>query len=151
MAPPLIAGIAAIMILSGCTALRPAATSNCGDLLGYYETVSLMDSDRRKQVLKTADEFWTLTHQPCDQLRLALLLSRPDNTLKQRQRALRLVSDLLSRGQEMDRESRGLTFLLEEQLKQFQTRQVRINKLGHQLKQEAGFEGILFYLMPVMS
>lgn len=124
------------MFLSGCMALRPPAAPGCGDLLGYYETCSLMDSERRKQALKTADETWSLTQETCDQLRLALLLSQPDSPAKERKRALRLISDLLSRANGMDRKARQLARLLRDQLEQYQSRQAHIRKLGDQLDRE---------------
>ena len=143
----LIARTIAIMLLTGCMGLGPppqasplglstAANPDCGDLLGYYETFSLMDRAQRKQELETASDNWSLTRDRCDQLRLALLLSQPGNPAKARKDALKLLSDLLSGNNGLEIKARQLARLLRSQLEQQQRQQVSTRELRHKLKRE---------------
>ena len=144
------AGTIAIMLLTGCMGLghppppwasplelSTAANPDCGDLLDYYETFSLMDRAQRKQELETASDNWSLTRERCDQLRLALLLSQPGNPAKARKDALKLLSDLLSGNNGIEIKARQLARLLRSQLEQQQRQQVSTRELRHKLKRES--------------
>ncbi|MCF6355450.1 MAG: hypothetical protein L3J26_10205 [Candidatus Polarisedimenticolaceae bacterium] len=158
-------GIIATMLVVGCTALRPpdpapapdpdpetTVAPGCGDLLGYYEAALLMESWHRKQELESLTEAWSLTREGCDQLRLALLLSQPDTPVKERERALYLLTDLLSRSGSMEMQSLQLAQLLHSQLKQLLTRQTHLQELRRKLKRErAASRELLQHLTALQS
>ncbi|VAW88379.1 hypothetical protein MNBD_GAMMA18-1791 [hydrothermal vent metagenome] len=151
-------GIIAIMLVVGCTTFRPPPTPDpapvpaspqaplpepetmvdpgCGDLLGYYEAALLMENVDREQELETLTEIWSLTREWCDQLRLALMLSQPETPVKERERALNLLTDLLNRNDGMEMKSYQLAQLLHSQLEQLLSRQIHVQKLKRKLKQE---------------
>ncbi len=156
----LITGIMAIMLVVGCTTFRPSPTPDltpspppppaplpepepettvdpgCGDLLSYYEAALLMENGDREQELENLTEIWSLTREGCDQLRLALMLSQPEMPVKERERALSLLTDLLNRNDGLEMKSYQLAQLLHSQLEQLLSRQVHVKKLGRELKQE---------------
>jgi hypothetical protein len=108
----------------------------CGDLLGYYEAALLMENRDREQELEILTEVWSLTRDGCDQLRLALMLSQPETPVKERERALSLLTDLLNRNDGMEMKSYQLAQLLHSQLEQLLSRQIHFQKLRRKLKQE---------------
>lgn len=141
-----------ILLMAGCAALRPPlsptpralppasdsiSSAHCSNLLDNYETFSLMDTQRRKQELKAIAGIWSVTQESCDQLRLALLLSQPDNSVQDKQKSLELVTDLLAGKHGLDMQARQLAELLRDQLKQILSRQIQILELRHQLEQES--------------
>jgi len=138
-------GAITAILLTGCTELHPrtslALTSpmvvtDCGDLLGYYTNISRMNSDRRKQELTATTESWSFAPDGCKQLRLALILSQPGNTEKDRKKALKLLTDLLDERNDINIEAFQLAGMQKDQLEQLQSQQLLIHQLRHMLKQE---------------
>ena len=138
-------GAITAILLTGCTDLHPqtslALTSpmvvtDCGDLLGYYTNISHMNSERRKQELTATSESWSFAADGCKQLRLALMLSQPGNSEKDRRRALKLLTDLLDERNDINIEALQLAGMLKDQLEQLQSQQLLIRQLRHMLKQE---------------
>ncbi len=138
-------GAITAILLTGCTDLHPqtslALTSpmvvtDCGDLLGYYTNISRMNSERRKQELTATSESWSSAADGCKQLRLALMLSQPGNSEKDRKKALKLLTDLLDERNDINIEALQLAGMLKDQLEQLQSQQLLIRQLRHMLKQE---------------
>jgi len=138
-------GVIAVILLAGCTDLRfqrslakssPAVEVNCSDLPGYYEDFSLMDRDRRKQELILSTEAWLFDPEGCKQLRLALILSHPDNPDMDRKKALKLLTGLLDGENDINAEERQMARLLYDQLNQLQSQQRLSDVLKDELKQE---------------
>lgn len=138
-------GAITAILLTGCTDLHPqtslALTSpmvvtDCGDLLGYYTNISRMNSERRKQELTATSESWSFAADGCKQLRLALMLSQPGNSEKDRKKALKLLTGLLDERNDINIEALQLAGMLKDQLEQLQSQQLLIRQLRHMLKQE---------------
>lgn len=138
-------GAITAILLTGCTDLHPqtslALTSpmvvtDCGDLLGYYTNISHMNSEHRKQELTATSESWSFAADGCKQLRLALMLSQPGNSEKDRKKALKLLTDLLDERNDINIEALQLAGMLKDQLEQLQSQQLLIRQLRHMLKQE---------------
>jgi hypothetical protein len=110
--------------------------TDCGDLLGYYTNISRMNSERRKQELTATSESWSSAADGCKQLRLALMLSQPGNSEKDRKKALKLLTDLLDERNDINIEALQLAGMLKDQLEQLQSQQLLIRQLRHMLKQE---------------
>ena len=138
-------GAITAILLTGCADLHPRtslvmtspmAVTDCGDLLGYYESILRMKSERRTQELIATTEAWTLAPDGCNQLRLAMMLNQPGYSEKDRKKALKLLTDLLDEGNNINMEARQLAVMLKDQLEQLQSQQLLIHQLRHKLKQE---------------
>jgi tRNA/tmRNA/rRNA uracil-C5-methylase (TrmA/RlmC/RlmD family) len=106
----------------------------CSNLLDDYEAFSLMDENRRKRYLKDIYDTWPLTHDACEQLRMALLLSQPDQSDRDRQKALKLLRELLGQEKLLDPHAYQLARLLHDQLSKTRTEQLKALELRHRLK-----------------
>lgn len=138
----------AITLMAGCSGQPPLdpqhialqdpaiGGTGCNEPLRQYETVALMDREQRQQALATARDIWSLTRAPCDQLNLALLLSRPDNPPGDQRQALKLLGGLLEKQSGLDLASRQLARLLHDQQQQRELQQTRIRRLRDKLQQE---------------
>lgn len=143
--------VVTILLMAGCAALRPplsptpeavppvsdsTGSSQCNNLLDNYETFSRMDTLHRNQELETVAGIWSVTQESCDQLRLALLLSQPETSVQDKQKSLKLLTELLAGKPSLDMQARQLANLLSDQLNQAQSRQVQILELRYQLEQK---------------
>ncbi|HID46563.1 MAG TPA: hypothetical protein EYP34_12520 [Chromatiaceae bacterium] len=108
--------------------------TGCGDLLDDYETFSLLDKEGRRQMLKNLSGIWGITHDHCGQLRLALLLSHPEQSDKDRQKALKLLKGLLSGEELRDPGAHRLAKFMGDQLQQIRAQKLKTLELRHQLK-----------------
>lgn len=137
----------ATLLLGACAIVPPppsppataAATdalidTGCGNLLDDYETFSLMEQAQRKQITKNLSDTWGITHDHCGQLRLALLLSHPEQPEKDRQKALKMLKELLTGEKLQDPRARQLARLVQDQLLQIRQQKLKALELGRQLK-----------------
>lgn len=135
------------LILSACAAIQPRILPQesplsttplmrhaCSNLLDDYEAFSLMDEKRRKRYLKDIYDTWPLTYDACEQLRMALLLSQPDQSDRDRQKALKLLRELLGKEKLLDPHAYQLARLLHDQLSKTRTEQLKALELRHRLK-----------------
>ncbi|WP_456404132.1 hypothetical protein [Thiolapillus sp.] len=144
------------LLLSACAAPQPKAvpkaspladetlvSNSCGNLLEDYETFSLMDEVARKQRLNSVSSIWMLTRDSCEQLRLSLLLSQPQGSDKDRQKALKLLKELLTNNALQDPQARQLAALLRDQLQLARAQKLRTLDLRHRLQaQRAASRGL---------
>lgn len=135
------------LILSACSAVQPTvapivpplaattlASDSCGNLLEDYETFSLMDESARKQRLERLSDLLIQTRDSCEQLRLAVLLSQPHGTNKNRQKALKLLKELLADEKLQDPQARQLAALLRDQLQLTHAEKLETLELRQQLQ-----------------
>lgn len=134
-------------LLSACTAIQPRTLPQaspysptplmhkaCSNLLDDYEAFSLMDEKRRKRYLKDTFKSLPLAHDACEQLRMALLLSQPDRSDRDRQKALKLLGELLDQEKPLDPQAQQLARLLHDQLSKTRAEQLKALELRHRLK-----------------
>uniref|UniRef100_UPI003AF52B7C hypothetical protein n=4 Tax=Thiolapillus sp. TaxID=2017437 RepID=UPI003AF52B7C len=137
----------ATLLLGACAVNRPPSEpgisgmetealidTGCGDLLDDYETFSLMAKAQRRQTLRNLSDTWGISHDNCGQLRLALLLSHPEQPEKDRQQALKLLRDLLTGEKLQDPRAHRLARLVLDQLQQIRAQKLKALELRQQLK-----------------
>lgn len=141
----LTSGIIAVLFLTGCADIRLQKTlaesatlpeGNCRALPGYYEKFSRMDKEVRQQEMILSTEAWHFDPEGCNQLRLAMILSHPDNPDEDRIKALMLLNDLLDEKDNIHVVERQMASLLKGQLDQLLFIQQQTNALKEELRTE---------------
>ncbi len=121
-------------MLTGCADFRlqkslldqdAGVDTNCRNLTGYYEDFSGMDREERREELILSTEAWLFDSADCNQLRLALILSHPENPAVDQKKALKLLNELLEEEDEISNAERQLARLVKDQMDQTQVLQRR--------------------------
>jgi len=129
-------GIIAVLTLTACAQwqIMTQAGHNeaCEDITNFYTAASSLSPKSGKEMLQALRSNQAQSDNPCDQLRLVILLGKPDTAFHDDAEAARLLRNFLHNPEHAYHPDRGLALLLADNIKERQQLQEKL------LSQEKG-------------
>jgi len=123
--------IIAVLTLPACaqwhTIMQGRHGDTCGGINGFYTTVSSLSPGAGQEMLQTLRSRQALAGNPCDQLRLAILLDKPGTAFRDDAEATRLLQDFLHDPGYAQHADRGLALLLADNIRERQQLQEKLH------------------------
>ncbi len=136
-------GILGAILLTACAQL-PVATDTspqsppdgaCGNVLELYSAISRLSAESRRDMLQALRADVAASNEACSQLRLALMLSRPDTAYQDDETAASLLEEVLREPVGMQYPARGMALLLVEEIGERNRLRAEENALRLRFKQ----------------
>ncbi len=133
------------LLLSACAALQPPARPGggaptavggdpCRDLLGAYAAFALLDARARERMLGQVGDSWSRSPSRHDRLNLVMLLAQPAASARERQKARKLLDEILAGEPPLRPATRQLAGLLRDQLRRMHAERLKALELRRRLK-----------------
>ncbi len=115
-------GIIAVLTLTACAQWQIVTQTGhnevCEGITHFYTAASLLSPEAGKEMLQALRENQAQEgDNPCDQLRLVILLGRPDTVFHDDTEAARLLQDFLNNPDHAQHHDRGLALLMADNIK----------------------------------
>jgi len=128
-------GIIAVLTLTACAQWRIVTQAivtqgshneACEGITGFYTAASRLSVEAGQEMLQALRTNQTQGENPCDQLRLVMLLGKPDTAFHDDAEAARLLQDFLDAPRFAQHPDRGLASLLADNIKERQQLQEQL-------------------------
>ena len=136
-------GAIAALTLTACAQLHMPGTtmqaSNneaCIGVADFYTAASQLSAETGQEMLQALRSNQTQGDNPCDQLRLSVLLSKPDTSFHDDAEAGRLLQDFLHDPDRAQHPDRGFALLLADNISERQQLQEELQRLEQAITQE---------------
>ncbi len=137
-------GMIAALLLTACaqvqtvntTSAQPGNSETCDGVMEFYTAVSLLSSEAQGTLQQALRANQLLDENPCNQLRLAILLSKPDTNFRDDSAVDTLLKDFLNTAGYTHAPSRSFASLLIDMVNERQWLQANIDHLTQAISQE---------------
>jgi len=139
-------GTIAVLMLTACTQLHTVSSTStltgyshseaCSEVVESYTAVSLLSAEAKNELLQTLSSHQPPGDKPCDQLRLAVLLSKPGTNFRDDVEASRLLKIFLGNPNHAHAPDRSLAYLLTDIVDERQRLQAELHRLKKTISQE---------------
>ncbi len=135
-------GIFIALLLTGCAQLDTVDSTwigdstTCNEAVEFYTAVSLLSTATKEELLHTLRSNRSQEGNPCNQLRLAMLLSKPNTNFRDDVTASTLLKNFLANPGNTHAPSRSLAHLLSDRINEHQQLQEAMRSLEKTISQE---------------